>query len=152
MTADEYWRADCIAREFGPAAPSALPVSEVEDRAPASSPGEVVVTVLHVGDSLVVPPSEESPAITLSGVVADVAQPSEEPVVPPSSPAPVEVPADPDPPRKDRKRRPPSSYSSDSVSYSTEDDTEDEESPSRCLLYTSPSPRDGLLSRMPSSA
>ena len=24
--------------------------------------------------------------------------------------------------------------------------------PSRCLLYTSPSPRDGLLSRMPSSA
>ena len=25
-------------------------------------------------------------------------------------------------------------------------------SPSLCLLYTSPSPRDGLLSRMPSSA
>ena len=25
-------------------------------------------------------------------------------------------------------------------------------SPSGCLLYTSPSPRDGLLSRMPSSA
>ena len=24
--------------------------------------------------------------------------------------------------------------------------------PTRCLLYTSPSPRDGLLSRMPSSA
>ena len=24
--------------------------------------------------------------------------------------------------------------------------------PPRCLLYTSPSPRDGLLSRMPSSA
>ena len=24
--------------------------------------------------------------------------------------------------------------------------------PNRCLLYTSPSPRDGLLSRMPSSA
>ena len=24
--------------------------------------------------------------------------------------------------------------------------------PMRCLLYTSPSPRDGLLSRMPSSA
>ena len=27
-----------------------------------------------------------------------------------------------------------------------------EEQPRRCLLYTSPSPRDGLLSRMPSSA
>ena len=26
------------------------------------------------------------------------------------------------------------------------------ENPSLCLLYTSPSPRDGLLSRMPSSA
>ena len=26
------------------------------------------------------------------------------------------------------------------------------ENPSTCLLYTSPSPRDGLLSRMPSSA
>ena len=26
------------------------------------------------------------------------------------------------------------------------------ESPNTCLLYTSPSPRDGLLSRMPSSA
>ena len=26
------------------------------------------------------------------------------------------------------------------------------EDPERCLLYTSPSPRDGLLSRMPSSA
>ena len=26
------------------------------------------------------------------------------------------------------------------------------ETPARCLLYTSPSPRDGLLSRMPSSA
>ena len=26
------------------------------------------------------------------------------------------------------------------------------ESPDSCLLYTSPSPRDGLLSRMPSSA
>ena len=26
------------------------------------------------------------------------------------------------------------------------------ESPDACLLYTSPSPRDGLLSRMPSSA
>ena len=26
------------------------------------------------------------------------------------------------------------------------------ESPKDCLLYTSPSPRDGLLSRMPSSA
>ena len=116
MTADEFWRAARIAREFGPAAPSALPVSEVEALATAPSPGEVVVTVLHVGDSRVVPPSEESPAITPSGVVADVAQPSEEAVVPPSSPAPVEVPADP------------------------------------CLLYTSPSPRDGLLSRMPSSA
>ena len=27
-----------------------------------------------------------------------------------------------------------------------------EDNPFRCLLYTSPSPRDGLLSRMPSSA
>ena len=33
------------------------------------------------------------------------------------------------------------------------DDVEDlEEEDERCLLYTSPSPRDGLLSRMPSSA
>ena len=31
-------------------------------------------------------------------------------------------------------------------------DTEDLHSGSSCLLYTSPSPRDGLLSRMPSSA
>ena len=30
--------------------------------------------------------------------------------------------------------------------------TPDEVSESTCLLYTSPSPRDGLLSRMPSSA
>ena len=30
--------------------------------------------------------------------------------------------------------------------------TEDDQSSSSCLLYTSPSPRDGLLSRMPSSA
>ena len=29
---------------------------------------------------------------------------------------------------------------------------EDEANPMSCLLYTSPSPRDGLLSRMPSSA
>ena len=28
----------------------------------------------------------------------------------------------------------------------------DEFEPKTCLLYTSPSPRDGLLSRMPSSA
>ena len=28
----------------------------------------------------------------------------------------------------------------------------DKTSPNTCLLYTSPSPRDGLLSRMPSSA
>ena len=34
-----------------------------------------------------------------------------------------------------------------------EDDDEDyEDEPRACLLYTSPSPRDGLLSRMPSSA
>ena len=32
------------------------------------------------------------------------------------------------------------------------DGTEDEEGDKSCLLYTSPSPRDGLLSRMPSSA
>ena len=31
-------------------------------------------------------------------------------------------------------------------------DGESHISPSACLLYTSPSPRDGLLSRMPSSA
>ena len=30
--------------------------------------------------------------------------------------------------------------------------TEVDELPTTCLLYTSPSPRDGLLSRMPSSA
>ena len=30
--------------------------------------------------------------------------------------------------------------------------TEEIATPSPCLLYTSPSPRDGLLSRMPSSA
>ena len=29
---------------------------------------------------------------------------------------------------------------------------EDDSNPMSCLLYTSPSPRDGLLSRMPSSA
>ena len=29
---------------------------------------------------------------------------------------------------------------------------EDPNTPNTCLLYTSPSPRDGLLSRMPSSA
>ena len=32
------------------------------------------------------------------------------------------------------------------------DDEEVEEDTQSCLLYTSPSPRDGLLSRMPSSA
>ena len=32
------------------------------------------------------------------------------------------------------------------------EDTEEREPVSDCLLYTSPSPRDGLLSRMPSSA
>ena len=32
------------------------------------------------------------------------------------------------------------------------DDEEDVEEKKDCLLYTSPSPRDGLLSRMPSSA
>ena len=36
----------------------------------------------------------------------------------------------------------------DELSFSITDDG----SISRCLLYTSPSPRDGLLSRMPSSA
>ena len=30
--------------------------------------------------------------------------------------------------------------------------TRDKRDPKACLLYTSPSPRDGLLSRMPSSA
>ena len=30
--------------------------------------------------------------------------------------------------------------------------TTDEQGQNACLLYTSPSPRDGLLSRMPSSA
>ena len=34
--------------------------------------------------------------------------------------------------------------------FVTESDTQDETY--HCLLYTSPSPRDGLLSRMPSSA
>ena len=38
------------------------------------------------------------------------------------------------------------SSSSDYLSESSEEDNES------CLLYTSPSPRDGLLSRMPSSA
>ena len=33
-----------------------------------------------------------------------------------------------------------------------EDDPETEAFAKGCLLYTSPSPRDGLLSRMPSSA
>ena len=33
-----------------------------------------------------------------------------------------------------------------------EDDTVFSDDPVDCLLYTSPSPRDGLLSRMPSSA
>ena len=33
-----------------------------------------------------------------------------------------------------------------------DNDTVDDEMASDCLLYTSPSPRDGLLSRMPSSA
>ena len=34
----------------------------------------------------------------------------------------------------------------------TEEKAEDEEQPKNCLLYTSPSPRDATLSRMPSSA
>ena len=38
----------------------------------------------------------------------------------------------------------------DDVLLEDEDDAADE--PTDCLLYTSPSPRDGLLSRMPSSA
>ena len=33
-----------------------------------------------------------------------------------------------------------------------EDDDEDEDEDEDCLLYTSPSPRDATLSRMPSSA
>ena len=38
----------------------------------------------------------------------------------------------------------------DSVSVASDDGSCEE--PENCLLYTSPSPRDGLLSRMPSSA
>ena len=33
-----------------------------------------------------------------------------------------------------------------------DDDSKKNDEGSNCLLYTSPSPRDGLLSRMPSSA
>ena len=33
-----------------------------------------------------------------------------------------------------------------------DNNTRTTETPNTCLLYTSPSPRDGLLSRMPSSA
>ena len=38
------------------------------------------------------------------------------------------------------------------VAILTVSDTRDFDSDKGCLLYTSPSPRDGLLSRMPSSA
>ena len=42
---------------------------------------------------------------------------------------------------------------SESLSLSDEDEEDEEEDESRrCLLYTSPSPRDATLSRMPSSA
>ena len=36
--------------------------------------------------------------------------------------------------------------------YASHDDDDDDDDDDDCLLYTSPSPRDGLLSRMPSSA
>ena len=38
------------------------------------------------------------------------------------------------------------------LNYKSLDDLIDNTVPEPCLLYTSPSPRDGLLSRMPSSA
>ena len=41
--------------------------------------------------------------------------------------------------------------SSNGKSFSVEDTTTSDDA-NDCLLYTSPSPRDGLLSRMPSSA
>ena len=44
-----------------------------------------------------------------------------------------------------------SSFSQDEINLSPKNDEDDTRNTS-CLLYTSPSPRDGLLSRMPSSA
>ena len=38
------------------------------------------------------------------------------------------------------------------MSYNVENLFDSLDDPGNCLLYTSPSPRDGLLSRMPSSA
>ena len=131
MTADEFWRAERFARETVVTERSAPLVSEVGVPATAPPPGEVVVRVAHVGAPRVGPPSGESSAIPPSGVVADEARPEEDPVVPPLMPAPVKDPAVPAPPRKDRKRRTPSSYSLGSKSYSTEDDLDDEESRSR---------------------
>ena len=45
-----------------------------------------------------------------------------------------------------------SSFSSKLGIEDDEEEAEEEEEEDSCLLYTSPSPRDGLLSRMPSSA
>ena len=49
------------------------------------------------------------------------------------------------------KKTPPKTEK-DSESTDIEPNIEEVESSNVCLLYTSPSPRDGLLSRMPSSA
>ena len=56
-----------------------------------------------------------------------------------------------------RKRRPEAFQSLDELDdfldFTTDDDLSLEDfQTNSCLLYTSPSPRDGLLSRMPSSA
>ena len=74
------------------------------------------------------------------------------PTTTPAPEAAVSAPAERTPDQNDKNDKNSAADTSSSSDNAADNDAADNDANRACLLYTSPSPRDGLLSRMPSSA